>query len=242
MTDAIRLAKKVAELRACSRREAEQIISAGWVRVHGVVVEEPQCRVTDETIEIDPRADPAQIRPVTLLLHKPVGYDTFPQGEGLPVPPLLGVNTRWVEDASGIQPLKMHFAHLTVCAPLETTASGLVVFSQDWRIVRKLTEDAANVEHELVVEVAGDLDPAGLKQLNQGIRFNGKTPPAVKVSWQNETRLRIALKGAQVGQVAHMCAAVGVEVRALRRIRLGSIALGKLPLGQWRYLREGERF
>ncbi len=242
MTDAIRLAKKVAELRACSRREAEQIITGGWVRVNGVVVEEPQYRVADEIIEIDSQAQPEQTQPVTLLLHKPVGYDTFPQGEALLATSLLGADTRWVEDVSGIQPLKMHFAHLTICAPLETTASGLVVLSQDWRVVRKLTEDAAHVEHEFVVEVAGELEPAGLKQLNQGIRYNGKTPLAVKVSWQNETRLRVALKGAQIGQVEHMCAAVGVEVRSLRRIRLGSIALGKLPLGQWRYLREGERF
>lgn len=242
MTDTIRLAKRVAELRACSRREAEQLITGGWVRVDGVVVEEPQHRVADEVIEIDPRARPEQVQPVTLLLHKPVGYDTLPHGDGPLATGLLGPDTRWEEDASGIPPLKMHFAHLTVCAPLETTASGLVVFSQDWRVVRKLTEDAAHVEHEFVVEVAGNLDPAGLKQMNQGLRFNGKIPLAVKVSWQNETRLRVALKGAQIGQIAHMCAAVGVEIQSLRRIRLGSIPLGKLPPGQWRYLREGERF
>ena len=242
MTDTIRLAKRVAELRACSRREAEQIITGGWVRVDGVVVEEPQHRVAEEVIEIDHQARPEQAQPVTLLLHKPVDYDTLPHGAGLPATSLLVVDTRWGEDVSGIQPLKMHFAHLTVCGPLETTASGLVVFSQDWRVVRKLTEDAAQVEHEFVVEVAGNLDPAGLKQMNQGLRFNGKIPLAVKVSWQNETRLRVALKGAQIGQLAHMCAAVGVEILSLRRIRLGSIPLGKLPPGQWRYLREGERF
>ena len=62
------------------------------------------------------------------------------------------------------------------------------------------------------------------------------------MSWLNETRLRVALKGAQAGQVAHMCEAVGLQVGSIRRIRLGSIPLGKLPLGQWRYLRAGERF
>ncbi len=242
MTDSLRLAKRVAELRACSRREAEQIITGGWVRVNGVVIEEPQFRVADEAIEIDPLACPEQTEPVTLLLHKPVGYEAGVHGTGLPAAQCLVHDSLWSEDASGIHPLKLHFTRLTVCAVLEAAASGLVVFTQDWRVARKLVEDAVSVEHEFVVEVLGVLDPAGLKRLNQGIRFNGKSPPAIKVSWQNETRLRVALKGAQAGQIAHMCEAVGLQVASIRRIRLGSIPLGKLPPGLWRYLRPGERF
>lgn len=246
MTDPIRLAKRVAELRACSRREAEQIIAGGWVRVGGVVIEEPQFRVADEHIEIDPRANPGQTEPVTLLLHKPPGYFTGQDSGGRPATQLLGPDTLWAEDASGIRPLKMHFAQLTACVPLDTGGGGLVVYTQDWRIARKLTEAAATVEHEVVVEVAGELDTNvaadGLKRLNQGIAFNGRTPPAIRVSWQNETRLRVALKGAQPGQIAHMCEAVGLRVLSLKRIRVGSVPLGKLPAGQWRYLREDERF
>ena len=242
MTDSIRLAKRVAELRACSRREAEQIIFGGWVRVDGIVIEEPQFRVTDQHIEIDPQANPTQTEPVTLLLHKPPGYHTIQADSGQPAAQLLGAATLWAEDASGIRPLKMHFAQLTACVPLETGAGGLVVFTQDWRVARKLTEDAATLEHEVVVEVAGELAPNGLKRLNQGTLFNGRTPPAIKVSWQNENRLRVALKGAQLGQIAHMCEAVGLQVLSLKRIRLGSVPLGKLPPGQWRYLRGDERF
>jgi len=242
MSDSIRLAKRVAELRACSRREAELLITGGWVRVDGSVIEEPQFRVVDQHIEIDPQANPAQAEPVTLLLHKPPGYHTGQGDSEHAAAQLLNATTLWAEDASGNQPLKMHFTQLTACVPLETTASGLVVFSQDWRVVRKLTEDAASVEHEIVVEVAGELSPLDLKRLNQGIAFNGRTPPAIKVSWQNETRLRVALKGAQVGQIAHMCEAVGLQVRSMKRIRLGGVSMGKLPAGHWRYLRGDERF
>jgi 23S rRNA pseudouridine2604 synthase len=243
MTDPIRLAKRVAELRACSRREAEQLITGGWVRVDGVVVEEPQFRVSDQRVEIDPQADLTQAEPVTLLLHKPPGYNTD-QGvqNDQAASRLLSAATLWAEDASGIRPLKKHFAQLTLCVPLETNASGLVVFTQDWRVARKLTEDAATLEHEVIVEVAGDLPPDGLKRLNRGIPFNGRTPPAIKVSWQSERRLRVALKGAQPGQIAHMCEAVGLQVLSMKRIRLGRVPLGKLPPGQWRYLGGGERF
>jgi 23S rRNA pseudouridine2604 synthase len=242
MTEPIRLAKRVAELRACSRREAEQYITGGWVQVDGVVVEEPQFRVTDQRVEIDPHADLAQTEPVTLLLHKPAGYQALAGDDAPPASQLLDAATLWSEDASGIRPLKKHFAQLNLCAPLETGASGLVVFTQDWRVARKLTEDAATLEHELVVEVAGELAPDGLKRLNRGIAFQGRTPPAIKVSWQSENRLRVALKGARPAQIAHLCEAVGLQVLSMKRIRLGRVPLGKLPPGQWRYLRGDERF
>jgi 23S rRNA pseudouridine2604 synthase len=240
MTEPVRLAKRIAELRGCSRREAEQLITGGWVRVDGIVVEEPQFRVGGQTIEIDPLAAPGQAEPVTLLLHKPPGYDTL-DGDG-PASQLLKVDTLWGEDTSGIRPLKKHFTQLTLCVPLETEASGLVVFTQDWRVLRKLSEDAATLEHEVIVEVAGELGANGLKQLNRGIPYKGRTPPAIKVSWQNETRLRVALKGARPGEIAHLCEAVGLQVLSMKRIRLGGVPLGKLPAGQWRYLRGDERF
>jgi 23S rRNA pseudouridine2604 synthase len=240
MSDPIRLAKRVAELRACSRREAELIITGGWVRVDGVVIEEPQFRVADQRVDIDPKAAPSEAEPVTLLLHKPSGRDLSDSDQ--PASQLLGAATLWAEDASGIRPLKKHFTQLSLCAPLEPAASGLVVFTQDWRVVRKLTEDAATLEHEVIVEVAGDLPSDGLKRLNRGIAYKGRTPPAIKVSWQSENRLRVALKGALPGQIAHLCEAAGLQVLSMKRIRLGRVPLGKLPPGQWRYLLGGERF
>lgn len=240
MTDSIRLSKRVAELSACSRRDAELTITGGWVRVDGVVVEEPQFRVTDQRIEIDPKADLTQAEPVTLLLHKPAGVPMKEIDQA--ATNLLGDATLWADESANIRPLKKHFTQLTACVPLETDAAGLVVFTQDWRVARKLTEDAATLEHEVIVEVTGELIPNGLKRLNKGIPYNGRTPPTIKVSWQNETRLRVALKGTQIGQIAHLCEAVGLEVVSMKRIRLGGISMGKLPCGQWRYMREDERF
>lgn len=244
--DSIRLAKRVAELRACSRSEAERIIAGGWVRVDGILIEEPQFRVSDQRIEIDPQANPAQAEPVTLLLHKPAGLGTDLINDQAAAAQRLELANLWSEDASGRHPLKMHFSQLTACAPLDSAASGLLVFTQDWRIARKLTEDAATVEHEWVVEVAGDLAPCqtpeGVKRMNRGVAFNGRTPTSLKVSWQNESRLRIALKGTQIGQIAKLCEAFGLQLLTLKRIRLGGVSMGKLPIGQWRYLRANERF
>jgi len=109
-------------------------------------------------------------------------------------------------------------------------------------VERKLKEDAQTMEQEYVAEVAGELSPEGLKLLNHGLKFNGKPLAPCKVSWQNETRLRFALKGVMPGQIAHACQAVGLQVLSLKRLRIGRISMGKLQPGQWRYLMPHERF
>jgi 23S rRNA pseudouridine2604 synthase len=236
MTEPVRLSKRVAALVPCSRREAELYIEGGWVRVDGKVIEEPQFRVADERIEIDPGARPAALEPVTLLLHKPAGVP-YGQAQGLLVPA-----ARSQDDRSGIRTVKRHFAQLAPLVPLPPQASGLAVFSQDGRVVRKLTEDALAIEQELVAEVTGEAPPHGLGLLGHGLAFEGRPLPPVKVSWQSETRLRFALKGIAPGLVPWMCEQVGLHVTALKRIRLGRLPMAGLAPGQWRYLRPGERF
>ncbi|MGH8831302.1 MAG: RNA-binding protein, partial [Polaromonas sp.] len=119
------------------------------------------------------------------------------------------------------------------------------VFTQDWRVARKLREDAGVLEHEVIVEVAGEIKPGGLERLNRvdhGFTFNGKLLPPVKVSWQSETRLRFALKGELPGQIAYLCESVGLRVLAMKRLRIGRVSMSHLPPGQWRYLLPHERF
>lgn len=237
MTDPVRLAKRLAELVPCSRREAELYITGGWVTVDGQMVEEPQFMVTQQQIELHPDASLDPLEPVTILFHQaPVA------GMSLDAAQQICAASQSPEDASGIRVFKRHFSRLTPCIPLQMNAGGLLVFTQDWRITRKLVDDAATIEQEYVVEVAGDLPPEGLKRLNHGLKYNGKLLPPIKVSWQNETRLRFALKGLQPGQIAHMCQSVGLQVVSMKRIRIGRVSMGKLPLGQWRYLMPHERF
>ena len=237
MTEAVRLAKRVAALVPCSRREAEQYIEGGWVRVDGEFIEEPQFRVAEhQRVELDPGATAATLEPVTLLLHKPAG---MPYTEAQR---LLGPASRAPEDHSGIRTVNKHFAQLTPLMAMLDEASGLAVFSQDPRIVRKLTEDDRVIEQELVAPVSGEIAPDGLARLCHGLVFNGKPLPPVKVSWQNENRLRFAVKGISPGQIAWMCEQVGLRVLALKRIRIGRLPMAGLAQGQWRYLRPGERF
>ena len=233
MTEPVRLAKRLAEMLACSRSEAEQYIEGGWVTVDGVVVEEPQRRVLHQKIEVSKDASLLAPTAVTLLLHKPAGFQAD-----------LKLATQAVEDRSGIAQLKKHLAAELV-TPLALPASGLVVFTDDWRVARKLVDDAATLEHEVVVEVAGTIKPGGLERLNRvdhGFTFNGKLLGPAKVSWQSEARLRFALKGEQPGQIAYFCESVGLTITGTKRLRIGRVAMSGLQVGQWRYLLPAERF
>jgi 23S rRNA pseudouridine2604 synthase len=238
--DGIRLAKRVADMVPCSRAEAERYIAGGWVSVDGAVVEEPATRVTEaQAIVMLPGAEASDPAPVTILLHKPAGLDAAAALA------LIGPDT--LAPAAPGDPhvtrfLKRHLARLTVTTPLETDASGLLVLTQDWRVTRKLVDDSNRIEQEYVAEVAGAIAPDGLARLNAVMRIGGRPTTPLKASWQSEARLRLAGKDVRAGQVTAMCTQVGLTVTALRRLRVGRIALGAVPVGQWRYLRETERF
>lgn len=240
MTSTERLSKRLIQQIACSRREAELYIEGGWVTVNGEVIEEPQFPVSDQQIALLPGARAETQPPITLLLNKPVGL-----GCGLganSAQQLLSHTHHWDEDASGVRPLQRHLRRLELLTPLETDASGLLVFSQNPGVIRLFKDKGATLEQEFLVEVAGSLDERGLKRLSFGQTYKGVTVPPCKVSWQSENRLRFAIKAVQPGQLRHMCESLGLQVLGIRRLRFGRTGLAKLPLGRWRYLGATEKF
>ena len=244
-SEPLRLTHRVAQLFGCSRDDAEHYIRNGWVTVDGEVIEASQHMVTVELVELHGGARLEPVEPATILLHKPVGFDAISGAN--PASALVTPETRWTDDPSGIRPLKRHFHRLTPLVPLDSGASGLMVLTQDGRVWRRLSEDGDEIEHEYLIEVSGEIAAYGLRKLAHGLRYNGRPLPPCKVSWQNEIRLRIAIKGVQGGQLPDMCAQVGLQVVAIRRLRIGKVPIGKgpdgaMPPGQWRYLPAGERF
>ena len=237
MSGSIRLAKCVAERFNCSRGEAILYIEGAGVTVDGVVVEEPGFRVTgQEQIVLLPGADLTPIEPVTILLNKPADMLVAE------VPELIVAENKAAEDRSGMRFLKRHLKELVMLDPLENAAGGMLIFTQDWRVKRKLVDDLSRVEQEFVVEVSGQIIEGGLELLNQSINFNGKPSVPAKVSWQNETRLRFASKELSSRLITLLCERVGLSVVSAKRIRMGRIPMGGLVVGQWRYVMGYERF
>lgn len=237
MPTPVRLARYVADLARCSRIEAEQYIKNGWVSVDGRVSEDPAQPVLGNTVALDAAAQLEAIEPATVLLHKPAGYDTI-SGRNMAAA-LVQPGNHWPEDPSGVRVLERHFQRLTPLVPLDAEASGLM-FDPGWPRVAAIDRRRRHaIEQEFVVEVSGNIAPYGLRKLNHGLHYNGRALPPCKVSWQNEIRLRFALKGVQGGQLRDMCAQVGLNVVAIRRLRIGKVALAKMPVGLWRYLAGG---
>lgn len=236
MTEPIRLSKRLIELVGCSRREAELYIEGGWVTVDGKVVEEPQFKVLGEAVALLPDADLSKAEPVTLLLHLPAASAADKALE------LIHPQTLCADYRDGIRPLKGHFARLSSALPLQSGAAGLLVFTQDWRILRKLTDDAGKLEQEYVVEVSGEIAPHGLNRMNQGQTYKGQPLAPVKASWQSENRLRLAMKNPSSGLIASLCASVGLTIISMKRLRIGGVSMRKMDAGQWRYLAASEKF
>jgi 23S rRNA pseudouridine2604 synthase len=254
--DGERLSKRMSELKLASRREADEWIAAGWVRVDGQVAVLGQRVGPDVRIEIDPAARQAQSQLVTVLLHKPVGYVSGQAEDGYePAVVLFQGENRWKDDPSGIKPHPNHHRHLAPAGRLDIDSTGLLVLTQDGRIAKALIGDDSDIEKEYLVRVEfvghevpegtlpnAALTPEKLALLNHGLELDGEALKPAKVSWQNEQQLRFVLREGKKRQIRRMCELVGLKVVGLKRVRIGRIPLGHLPVGQWRYLAPWERF
>jgi 23S rRNA pseudouridine2604 synthase len=236
MSEPVRLSKRLIEQLGCSRREAEQYIEGGWVTVDGVVVEQPQFKIDGQQVALLPGARAEALEPVTLLINQPAGMDTESARAS------IGMDNLSQAHSQDVRPLHGHFARLACVAPLERGATGLQLFTQDWRVSGKIERDLRKLEQEYIIEVRGEATPQALERLARGITRNDRELPKAKASWQNETHLRLALKNPQPGQISELCASLRLEIVSMRRIRLGGVSMGKLPLGQWRYVAVTERF
>ena len=118
----------------------------------------------------------------------------------------------------------------------------MLVFTQEASVTRRINGDDSRLEKEFMVRVQGELSAEGLKRLNIGLSLDEEKLKRAQVSWQNEGLLRFVLHENRPNQIRRMCELVGLRVVSVKLIRIGSVSLGKLPVGKWRYLRQNERF
>jgi 23S rRNA pseudouridine2604 synthase len=247
-----RLNKRMAELRLCSRREADDWIAKGWVRVNGQVAVMGLQVAPDARIEVDPRARGQQDRQVTILLNKPIGYVSGQAEDGHePAVVLVQERSHWKGDAA---PLRFEPQQLRGLAPagrLDIDSTGLLVLTQDGRVARQLIGEDSGMEKEylvrvsfgsVVTDVQSAFPPSQLARLRHGLSLDGQPLKPARVDWQNPEQLRFVLTEGKKRQIRRMCELVGLKVVGLKRVRIGRVMLGQLPLGQWRYLGAQERF
>lgn len=289
----LRLNKRMAELGLASRREADEWIGKGWVKVNGRVAEMGMQVTPDVRIEIDKQATGAQAKQVTVLINKPLGLVSGQAEDGHePAITLVQPQNRWAEDNARFF---FHVSQLKSLVPagrLDIDSTGLLVLTQDGRVARQLIGEDAVMEKEYLVRVIytgvlnaaaansaaatyaaapgaqaranqpgqvtqlsriDDDDPVSqdvqsvfpaekLALLRYGLSLDGQPLQRAKVEWQNPEQLRFVLTEGKKRQIRRMCEQVGLKVVGLKRVRVGHVMLGNLPVGQWRYLQPHEKF
>ena len=251
-SELIRLNKRMAELGLCSRREADAWIEQGWVLINGRPAEMGVKVGPNDKVEIDPRAKGHQQTQVTILLHKPMGYVSGQAEDGHePAITLIHGRNHWREDTSKnrIQPSQLR--GLAPAGRLDIDSVGLLVLTQDGRVARQLIGEDSQMEKEYLVRVTYQGEALNvqkvfpreqLARLRHGLSLDGKPLKPAQVEWQNPEQLRFVLTEGKKRQIRRMCEQVGLLVVGLKRIRMGRVVLGNLPVGQWRYLGAHERF
>jgi len=247
-----RLNKRMAELGLCSRREADEWIARGWVRVDGQVAPMGLQVAPNARIDVDAKAKGQQQEQVTILLHKPMGYVSGQAEDGYqPAAVLVQERNRWKGDTARRRFSPLQLRGLAPAGRLDIDSTGLLVLTQDGRVARQLIGEDSGMEKEYLVRVAfgsaatdvqAVFPPAQLARLRHGLSLDGQPLKRAQVDWQNPEQLRFVLTEGKKRQIRRMCEQVGLKVVGLKRIRIGRVLLGQLPAGQWRYLGEAERF
>ena len=248
----VRVNKRLSDMGMCSRREGDTWIENGWVLVNGEVATMGQLVSLTDRIEIQREAQALQAQQVTILMHKPMGYVSGQAEDGHePAVVLINPQSHWREDRSKTRFNFSQLKGLAPCGRLDIDSVGLLVLTQDGRIAKQIIGEDSDIDKEYLVRVtygavAQDVQrhfPADkIALLRHGLSLDGQALLPAEVDWQNPEQLRFVLREGKKRQIRRMCEAVGLHVVGLKRIRIGKVVLGNLPVGQWRYLGANEQF
>lgn len=242
MNEKIRLSKLMADKGICSRREADAYIEQGLVLVNGERVTVLGTKVDPSaSVTLEARALKQQKQLVTIILNKPIGYVSSQPEPGYEPAIRLITQENQFSPRPGEKLTKLHLEKLAVAGRLDIDSQGLLLFTQDGRIAKKIIGENSEIEKEYLVRVSGNLSREDLEKLRYGLELDGKKLKPAQVSWINEDQLKFILTEGKKRQVRRMCELVGLKVLGLKRVRIGKLKLGNLPEGQWRFLNSNEQ-
>lgn len=248
----VRLSKLMSEKGLSSRREADALISRGMVFVNGVCITELGTKVDrDVTVTLAAEAMQEQKSLVTIIVNKPIGYVSGQPEPGYePAIRLIQPDNQFFDEVNrSKQVLRMgDLKNLAVTGRLDIDSQGLLIFTQDGRLAKKIIGENSEVEKEYIVRVqyrgqsssAKSFPKEQLQLLNFGLEIDGEALKPAQVDWINDDQLRFILREGKKRQIRKMCEQVNLTIHGLKRVRVGQLKLGKLPEGQWRFLESHE--
>lgn len=239
----IRLSKILSERKICSRREAEHFIACGLIEVDGKIINTQGTKVSKNAkIVLLEKAKKIQKEKVTILLNKPLGYvSNLPERGYPPAIDLLRAENHFSNKNEKLfHPSTMK--KLAVAGRLDIDSKGLLVFTQDGVLAKRLIGENSTIEKEYLVRVDREVQKEMISKLSYGLSLDGCKLKKAEVLLLEPMFLKIILKEGKKRQIRRMCELVGLKVLSLKRVRIGKICLGNLPVGKWRYLRPSEQF
>ena len=221
----MRLAKYLAHAGVASRRAAEELITAGRVRVGGEIVTDPARDVNEGSgVEVDGASVTPETREVWAV-NKPAGVVSTAREPGRR--PAI---TELVDSEQRLYPV----------GRLDADTTGLILLTNDGELANRLTHPRYGVPKTYRVRLARPPSDRDLERLRGGVRLEDGTTSAAEIQKLGERELEVTISEGRKRQVRRMAEAVGNEVEALTRIRIGSLELGGLRRGDARLLEEGE--
>lgn len=234
-----RLARFLAHAGVASRRHAENLIAAGRVQVNDMTIREQGSRIDParDVVRVDGQIVQVNNQQIYILLHKPAGYLST-------VSDPLGRAT-----VLDLLPSDLREQRIYPVGRLDSDTSGLLLLTNDGDFALRLTHPRYALDKHYEALVEGQPSGGAIAGLRQGVSItedNGrkyKTAPARIDSIRHDgiySRLSLIIHEGRKRQVRRMLATVGLPVLTLKRVGVGTLTLGSLPIGKWRYLTEEE--
>ncbi len=237
MEEKIRLQKYLADCGVASRRKAEELILQGKVAVNGEIITELGTKIepNKDIVTYQGKKVETSHEYVYILLNKPIGYVTTAKDQF---------------NRDSVLDLVKTNKRLVPVGRLDMYTSGALILTNDGDFVYKVTHPKHEIDKTYTVTIHGIVKNEEVEQLRKGVEIEGAgekylTKPArVKIlktdEEKNQSRLEITIHEGKNRQVRKMCEAVGHKVLALHRSKIAGIGVKDIPLGKWRYLKEGE--
>ena len=228
----MRINKYLAKCNVGSRRKVEEYITSGRVKINGNIVKDLSYQVDEikDNVEFDNKALNFFSDKIYIMLNKPKNYlvsskDDFDRKTVFDLIPDFG-------------------AHLFAIGRLDYMSEGLLLLTSDGDFANQIIHPRYKLPKVYKVKVKGILDEKQLGKLRNGVMIAGKKtrPAIVKVKTINEKNMiiRMTIFEGRKRQIRYMLRNVGSEVLELKRLQIGNLSLGNLPVGMWRVLKPNE--
>ncbi len=216
--------KFIAGTGMCSRREADKLLEAGRVKLNGVVAKKGNRVEEGDEVTVDGKTLTTKPAAVYLALHKPPGITC----------------TTDRRDKTNIIDFINYPERIFPIGRLDKPSTGLILLTNDGDIVNKILRVENAHDKEYIVTVNKPINREFIKRMAGGLPILDQVTKRCEVEKLGKHKFRIILTQGLNRQIRRMCEYLGFEVQTLKRIRIMNVRLDKLPVGEWRPLREDE--